>query len=105
MRPPFARALGSSESQLRHKNDASSDLDRIFHPCLIACMGAGRVPTSDEVEALAERIRSNVNGAQRSVAWRDLSKDSPVRLRAVAAAHLAFGLHLDPAGLAFMERT
>lgn len=80
-----------------------SNIDRIFHPSLIACMADARAPTPDEIEALAERIRSDMHGARASMGWGELSDNSPERHRALAAARAAFGLHVNPAGMAFVE--
>ena len=83
----------------------SSKLDRIFHPSLIARMADARAPTRGEIEALARRIRSDMNGAHAAMEWRELSNDSPEWRRALAAARAAFGLHVNPAGMAFIEPT
>lgn len=69
----------------------------IFHPSLIDCMANARAPQPVEVQALAERIWSEVNGAEGNRAWGDLPMLSLERRRAVAAARLAFGHHLGRA--------
>lgn len=83
----------------------SSNIDRIFHPSLIACMADARAPTQGEIEALARRIGSDMNGEHAAIGWRALSNDSPEWRRALAAARAAFGLQVDPAGVAFIEQT
>lgn len=81
------------------------NVDRIFHPSLVACMADARAPTPGEIEALAERIRSDLSGVYVSNGWHELSDDSPERHRALAAARAAFGLHVSPAGVAWVEPT
>lgn len=73
------------------------DISQIFHPALIDCMTGGRTPEQHEIEAMAERIWSDLNGVSAPVAWCDLLEDSSDRRRAIAAAQMAFGMHAGSA--------
>lgn len=93
--PRRAISPGVSLHALSH-HDAPA-IRHIFHQALIDCMARARSPCPAEIEAVAKFIWRDVNGAEATIPWHDLSAASPDRRRAMAAARAALGLDISDA--------
>ncbi len=70
------------------------EIRHIFHEVLIDCMSNNRAPTPDEVEAVAERIWRDINGARSPRGWDELPLAAPERRQAFLASRVALGLDI-----------